>query len=187
MELTRRIVIVMCASLLVMPVILKSRTNQEMPARAAFSTLSGSRIFVKVGGAVRHPGVYDVAANEMTGNVIKLAEPVSLIGLPAAAVLARPLAVGSAVELELQQDGSQVVKIGNMTVSERMILGVPLDITSMNEADFDRLPGIGPALSCRIIKYRQKNGGYLRARDLTAIEGIGENKYAKIKKYFQHP
>jgi competence protein ComEA len=71
-----------------------------------------------------------------------------------------------------------------MSVSERITLGIPLDISVMNEVDFDKLPGIGPALAQRIIEFRQNNGGVLRVTDLAFIEGIGEKKYRKIKEYF---
>jgi competence protein ComEA len=66
-----------------------------------------------------------------------------------------------------------------------MVLGIPLDISSMSEADFDRLPGIGPALAKRIVTYRQLNGGNLRFNDLAAIEGMGEKKLELIRKFVQ--
>ncbi len=99
----------------------------------------------------------------------------------------RPLLNGSAVTLVQQADGSHLLTVDQMTASERMVLGIPLDISTMNEADFDRLPGIGPALAKRIVEYRQKNGGILSVGDLAAIEGIGEKKYNTIRAYFQHP
>lgn len=184
MEPVRRVVMIMCAVLLLLPALLKSRTSQELPARAAFSSLSGGRMYVKVGGAVRYPGMYTVAANSMAGDVIKLAEPLAPLQKSDSGAAPRLLTAGSAVKLERHPDGLQVVKIGAMTVAERMVLGVPLDISLMNEADFERLPGIGPALARRISEYRQKNGGILRVSDLAAIEGIGEKKYKMIKKYF---
>jgi competence protein ComEA len=71
-----------------------------------------------------------------------------------------------------------------MPVPERMVLGIPLDISVMSEADFDRLPGIGPALARRIVEYRQNNGGILRVEDLAAVQGIGEKKFNKLRAYF---
>jgi competence protein ComEA len=55
----------------------------------------------------------------------------------------------------------------------------------MSKADFDHLPGIGPALAKRIALYRQNNGGMLQVSDLTAIEEIGEKKLELIRKYVQ--
>lgn len=187
MELMRRAVMVVCGALLFLPVFIKSRTSQEVSARAAFCAFSSSKITVKVGGAVLHSGIYNVSANTMADSVINMAQPVHPLLQQNNGSAFSPLVDGSTVDLVMQSDGVQIVKVGKMPVSERIALGVPLDISIMNEADFDRLPGIGPALSRRIIKYRQNNGGILRASDLRAIEGIGEKKYCKIKKYFQRP
>jgi competence protein ComEA len=184
----RRVVMVACAALLCVPVYMKSRTNQVVPARAAFHALSRNRISVKVSGDVLHPGIYDVSANTLAISVIKMAEPVHplkqhKIGPVSDGLLCN----GSTVTLMEQPDGSHLVMMGQMTVPERMIMGIPLDISTMNEADFDRLPGIGPALAARIIEYRQKNGGILRVEDLKSVNGIGEKKFALIKKYFNTP
>lgn len=187
MELMRRVVMVACAALLFLPVLVKSRTSQELPDRAAFSVLSSGRISVKVSGAVRHEGIYTVSANSMAESVINMAQPVRPFQQLKNERAASQLTDGSTVALVVQPDGAHVAKVANMSVSERIVLGVPLDISIMNEADFDRLPGIGPALSRRIVTYRQNNGGFLRVSDLGNIDGIGEKKYRKIKEYFQHP
>ena len=59
----RRVVMVACAALLFVPVLLKSRTSQELPDRAAFHVLSSGRVLVKVSGDVLHSGIYEVSAN----------------------------------------------------------------------------------------------------------------------------
>lgn len=183
----RRFVMIACAALLFLPVLLKSRKNRDIPALAAFRVLSSGKVSVKVGGDVIHPGIYEVPANSLAVGVINLAEPVyplkQLVIDPAVCSLRN----GSAVILAARPDGSYSLTIDQMSVPERMILGIPLDISTMNEADFDRLPGIGPALSKRIVGYRQNNGGVLRVGDLAAIEGIGEKKLRKVQMYFQHP
>ena len=184
----RRVVIVVCAALLCVPVYMKSRTNQVVPDRAAFHALSSNRISVKVSGNVIHPGIYDITANELAVSAIKMAELVHpLKQFTIEPGNNDPLHNGSTVTLTEQVDGSHLVTMGQMTVPERMIMGIPLDITTMNEADFDRLPGIGPALAARIIEYRQKNGGILRVKNLIAVNGIGEKKFSLIKKYFNTP
>ncbi|MDD2581451.1 MAG: helix-hairpin-helix domain-containing protein, partial [Desulfuromonadaceae bacterium] len=96
----------------------------------------------------------------------------------------RYLRNGSAVNLSVQPDGSFLLAMGQMTVPERMVLGIPLDISTMSEADFIRLPGIGPALARRIIVYSQNNGGILHVEDLATIKGIGQKKYKMLSTYF---
>jgi competence protein ComEA len=177
---------VACAALLFVPIYLKSRTSQGSPASAAFHVLSSSRILVKVSGDVRHPGIYEVPDNALASAVINMA------GMSGGQELGKfdptiTLRNGSTVNVKRLADGSSQVTVGKIAVSERMILRIPLEIATMNEEDFDRLPGIGPALAKRIVEYRQNNGGILRLEDLAMIEGIGEKKYEMIRRYIQHP
>jgi competence protein ComEA len=164
----------------------KSRTSRETPALAAFCTLSAGRISVKVSGAVRHPGIYEVPVNTMAMSVIKMADPLRPIPRE---IIASPVDLtvknGDAVTFVTQADGSSRVDRGCMTVRERLVLRIPLDITTMNDADFEHLPGIGPVLVRRIIEYRQNNGGVLRVEDLANVDGIGEKKFALLRSYFQ--
>jgi competence protein ComEA len=184
----RRVVMIVCAALLLLPVSMKNRKRQDIPAHTVFRALSSGRVSVKVSGDVLHPGIYTVTANSLAVSVIKLAEslrPLNRYMIDPSA--ARPLLNGSAVKLAVQPDGSFLLTMDQMSASERLVLGLPLDIATMSEGDFDRLPGIGPALARRIVEYRQNNDGILLVGDLAAIEGIGEKKYKMISPYFQHP
>ncbi|MDD2308251.1 MAG: helix-hairpin-helix domain-containing protein [Desulfuromonadaceae bacterium] len=181
----RRVVLIASAALLFLPVAMKSRTSQDTADRTAFRALSSCMVTVKVSGKLHHPGIYVVSANTLAESVIKMAGPLRPLKQHMnGTVAALPLLNGSAVNLLDQPDGSLLLVVDQMTVSERMILGIPLDITTMGEADFERLPGIGPALARRITTYRHKNGGILRLGDLIAVDGIGEKKYKMMRHYF---
>jgi competence protein ComEA len=186
MDTMSRVVMIVCAALLFLPLFMKSRTSRDIPAHTAFRALSSGRVSVKVSGDVLHPGIYTVPANSLAVIVINMAVPLRPLKQVIIDPAATPLLNGSAVTLAVQPDGSLLLKMDKMTVSERLVLGIPLDIATMSEADFDRLPGIGPALARRIVEHRQNNGGNLRVGDLTMIEGIGEKKYKGIRYYFQH-
>lgn len=183
----QRIVILICAALLFVPVILKSRRDQAMPAPTAFRVLSSGMASVKVSGDVKHPGIYEVPANSLAISVIKMAIPERPMKQPLIDPSAHPLPDGSAVTLAMEPDGTFLLTTGQMTVPERLVLKIPLDISTMSEADFELLPGVGPALAKRIIEYRQKNGGILRVGDLQNVAGIGNIKYRTILDCFQVP
>jgi len=188
MVTVRRVVLIASAALLLLPVAMKNRTSQNVPAHTVLRALSSGRVSVKVSGEVLHPGIYVVPANSLAGSVISLAEPLRpLKQHKSDNAAARPLLNGSAVQLLEQPDGSLLLVVDKMTVPEQMVLGIPLDISTMDEADFEYLPGIGPALARRITAYRQNNGGVLRVCDLVAVDGIGKKKYKMIYSYFQHP
>jgi DNA uptake protein ComE-like DNA-binding protein len=56
-----------------------------------------------------------------------------------------------------------------------------LDINSCDSASLCRLPGIGPVLSARIIKYRHLLGGFARIDQLKEVYGLPEETYDLIK------
>ena len=56
-------------------------------------------------------------------------------------------------------------------------------INTADAQDFMRLPGIGPVLAGRIVKYRNKNGRFASVEDLKKVKGIGIKKYEGIKQY----
>jgi competence protein ComEA len=56
-----------------------------------------------------------------------------------------------------------------------------IDINSCDTAMLDRLPGIGPVLSARIIKYRHLLGGFARIDQLKEVYGLPEETYNIIK------
>jgi len=181
----RRLVMVVSAALLFVPLYFKSRSSQNISARPAFDVLSSGKVLVKVSGELRHPGIYETSANSMAISVIKLAEPLQPLQQLRGDTSVTVSQVGGAVNIFAGSDGTSHMTVDTMTVSERMVLGIPLDLAVMNEADFDRLPGIGPALARRIIEYRQQNGGIYAVSDLEGVEGIGKKKLEIIRRIVQ--
>lgn len=56
----------------------------------------------------------------------------------------------------------------------------PLDINAATAADFERLPGIGPAKARAIVEWRESAGGYRTVRDLLDVPGIGAKTLARL-------
>jgi comEA protein len=55
----------------------------------------------------------------------------------------------------------------------------------LNQATAEQLqslPGVGPALSERIVDYRTEHGPFDSVDQLTSVKGVGEAKLAKFKK-----
>ncbi len=181
----QRIIIVALAILITLPVVLKSRVRGVKPLSAAFSVITSGSGLVRISGDVIHPGIYTVTANMLTNGAIKMALPARpFAGLLPVGSEIRPFAQGDHLQLALQKDGTVVIKVGVMTVNERIVLEIPLDINAMNAADFELLPGIGPSVAQRIIEYRQKNGGKMLVKELQMVEGIGEKKYKTLLNNF---
>ena len=56
-----------------------------------------------------------------------------------------------------------------------------LDLNRATDQDFDALPGVGPKLAERIMKYRQSVGAFHSLDELRAVKGIGEKKFERIR------
>ena len=180
-----RIVVLLCAIAVSAPVMYKSRLVRDVSSGVAFSVSSTSQGSVRVSGDVRYAGIYPVSANTVTSCVIKMAEPLppALDGR-AEIDAAEPLINGMALHVTARPNQNLQLEKSQMGTNERLVLGIPLDINAMSEADFDRVPGIGPVMANRIVMYRHNNGGRLVVDDLLRIEGIGEKKYNQLHKYF---
>lgn len=182
----QRAIILILAVIIVLPVVFKSRESRVKSAPTAFSVMSSSpKVLVRVSGDVAQPGIYSVVANTMTDSVINMAmndvpKKYQIVNKSGA----KTVAAGMDIHIRKQPDGTALLSVNSVPAPERMVLGIPLEINNMSEADFVRLPGIGPVMAKRIVMYRQNNGGKMRVEDLLAVEGIGDVKYKKLSKYF---
>jgi comEA protein len=64
----------------------------------------------------------------------------------------------------------------------------PPQVTFINkatQAEFQRLPGIGPALAGRILAYRKQAGGFKTIDEIQNVKGIGPKKFEKMKPYLK--
>lgn len=159
--------------------IAKSRT---IPRRegAAFLRYTTGAIIVKVKGSHDKDGVYriidgqkDESANKMTIN----GAPDFYVGKPVVAVN------GDVFEITCKY---RRLSGERMTVTELILLGIPLDIRSMSDAGWGALPGIGPSLAKQINLYSQKNGGISSVDELGELPGVGVGKIKKIRSFFDN-
>ena len=56
-----------------------------------------------------------------------------------------------------------------------------IDINTAPAAELADLPGIGPALSARIVAYREEHGPFPNVESLRGVRGIGEKRFETIK------
>lgn len=55
-----------------------------------------------------------------------------------------------------------------------------ININTADIAQLSSLPGIGPSIAERIVKYRKESGAFKTPQDLGKVKGIGEKKLAKV-------
>lgn len=65
--------------------------------------------------------------------------------------------------------------------SSRRTVIQQLDLNRATEQDFEALPGIGPVLAERIVRYRQSRGGFTGVDQLRKVKGIGSKTFDRIR------
>lgn len=56
----------------------------------------------------------------------------------------------------------------------------PLDINKADSIEFEKLPAIGEKLSSRIVRYRERLGGFISVLQLKEVYGISDSAYKLI-------
>jgi competence protein ComEA len=131
----------------------------------------GRVITVHVSGAVRSPGVVQVAASARVGDAIGAAGGALPEADLAGINLAAPLA-----------DGQQLLVPTTSAEGTAAVAGdgrVRINVAGVDE--MEALPGVGPVLAARIVAYREEHGPFAVVEDLLDVPGIGEAKLAALR------
>lgn len=151
----------------------------------AFLHQRPDKIRVMVRGEVDFPGVYGFFDTPDVGSVMKMAVPSRGIISHDHRLMERKLADGALLDVAVVKGQSLVITTKKMGARERVTLGILLDINSMDAADWEYLPGVGPELAKRIVENRQKYGDYRSLEELQRIPGIGDRKVRMLRRYFE--
>lgn len=156
--------------------------------RSAEPTAPG--LWVHVVGAVRHPGLVELAAGARVSDAIGAAG--GLLGNASAASvnLARKVTDGEQLvvptEAEAQRGGGGGAAIsatggaGGTPAAPGTSAG-PIDLNSATAEQLDTLPGVGPATALKIVADRETNGPFGSVDDLGRVSGIGPKKLEQLK------
>ncbi|MEV7543474.1 helix-hairpin-helix domain-containing protein, partial [Streptomyces sp. NPDC089915] len=148
------------------------------PVPGAGSGGTGGRIVVDVGGKVRDPGVRRLPGGSRVEDALAAAGGVrpgtDTTGLNRARVLV---------------DGEQVLvgvtaqpAPGGGAASAGGPGPGPLSLGSATAEQLDGLPGVGPVLARHIVEFRTARGGFRAVEDLRQVDGIGERRFAELRK-----
>ncbi|MDP2479630.1 MAG: helix-hairpin-helix domain-containing protein [Candidatus Palauibacterales bacterium] len=61
--------------------------------------------------------------------------------------------------------------------------GERIDINRAPPEELERLPGVGPATARRIVRERERRGGFARPEDLSRVPGLGAKRVNRILPY----
>lgn len=154
-----------------------------LPTAAAAPELASRPVVVHVAGAVAGPGVYRLAGDARVHTAIEAAGGVApdadLDGLNLAAAVVDGERVYVPVVGEV--DPATVPARPTTTAGPSASTSGPLDLNTATAAEFDSLPGVGPATATAIVDDRERNGPFATVDDLDRVPGIGPAKLAALR------
>lgn len=164
---------------------------------------------IDVKGAVKKPGVYEIAENSTVSDALQLAGGLAANGVTDNINLSKRLANEMVIYIftknELKEIKSANRVVCEIPKCECERLDVNNDICASEEVqsrdtsvstgevtekisinsdsieELTKLDGIGEAKAKAIIEYRRVHGNFKNAEDIKEVEGIGEKAYEKIK------
>jgi competence protein ComEA len=164
----------------------------QAPTEAQAGALGGATpastgvVLVHVAGAVRRPGLYELAAGA------RVADAIDSAGGPRRSADLDPInlaqVVSDAMKVEVPRRGEAVTAPSipgatpSLSAGETQASGV----VSLNSADLtalESIPGIGPVKAGAILQYREEVGGFSSVEELLDVTGIGPATLESIRPY----
>lgn len=155
---------------------------------------------VDVEGCVKAPGLYTLGADARVGEAVDAAGGFTKKAARTSVNLAQKLEDGQQVYIPSKREaeksaqakgaaaaddsGADGADAGGAAPEPASGGGADTGKVNLNTADaaqLQTLSGIGPALSQRIVEYRETNGSFAKVEDLMSVPGIGETRFAQIK------
>ena len=183
--LYQRIAMALVALVMTFVLFVKGRQTGSVSGVSALSSVASGVMLVQISGDVAYPGIYEIDDKKMTNSVIQMAKPFcNSLPVSVDAQTTPLLQAGDRLLITCNNSkNNPFITVLPMKTSQCLTLGIPLDLNRMTAADFDLLPGIGPALAERIVHYRHENGDFSSIDELLLVDGIGEKKILKLSKY----
>ncbi|MDI6856907.1 MAG: ComEA family DNA-binding protein [Dehalococcoidia bacterium] len=175
LDRNRGLLIIAFAALLALAlVLLLSRYRHDPPPlELRLDQIVDGEIVVHVAGAVRHPGIYSLAADARVADALEAA------GGPAEDADLLTLNLAKRLHDEEQLIVPAIGATDGLPATNAD--AGKIDINSADARLLDTLPGIGEVYSQRIVDSREANGPFQTVDDLITRELIPRSTYDKIK------
>lgn len=76
---------------------------------------------------------------------------------------------------------SSIQVLGPLTVYEKILLGLRLDINQLSQQELEALPRIGPSVAKRILEFRNRHGSFRSLESLLNVKGVGPKTLKSIR------
>lgn len=149
---------------------------------------AAAEVVVHVAGAVKKPGVYTFPAGTRANTAVRKAGGLTHRADQSAINLASPLIDGQQLLIPSRGPrppaGSAEPPAGGAGLPSDGGPGAgaagPVNVNTASAAELEELPGVGPAMSAKIIDFRERNGPISSLAELDAVPGIGPAMMARL-------
>jgi len=141
---------------------------------AAPTAVATSAIYVHVLGAVVRPGLYALREGDRAVDAVAAAGGFADDADQAQLNLARFVTDGEQIVVPVV-GAAPPVSGGGANVPGKV------NINTADAAALETLPRVGPAVSARIIAWRETNGRFTAVEDLMSVSGIGDKTFEALR------
>lgn len=146
------------------------------------ATSQQTTVLVDVKGAVKSPGVYELAMGSRIRDAIRLSGGITDEGDKNAVNLALKLQDEMVVYVPKIGESESVAIPSNTSPGTSSNIENPLiNLNTATSEELQQLDGVGPAKASAIISYREENGPFQKIEDLMNVSGIGQKSFDKLK------
>ena len=132
-------------------------------------------VYVHVLGAVASPGLYELSDGARGIDAVAAAGGFTEQADETQLNLARFISDGEQLYVPALGEVPSAAVGGGVATDGRV------NINTADAAELETLPRVGPAMSARIIEWRETNGRFSSVDDLQSVTGIGEKTFAELK------
>jgi competence protein ComEA len=142
----------------------------------------GATIFVHILGAVERPGLYELRDGARAVDAVASAGGFTATADQAVLNLARFVTDGEQIIVPLVGENPASNSGGAVGgAAGGAVVRGKININTADAATLETLPRIGPAMSARIIAWRDSNGRFTTIDDLMSVTGIGDKTFDGLK------
>lgn len=156
-----------------------SRYVHPAPPSPVSSVGEGSGIAVQIAGYETYAGVYFLQRGSTIGDLLREAGidgPGGFTGFDPS----RRLQSGERVAFD-RATGRVIVN--HMPASDRLALGMPIDLNRATPEELALIPGIGRTTAAKIARFREEKGLFPSIDELKRVQGLGKKQYEEMRKY----
>jgi competence protein ComEA len=155
------------------------------PPAGARPAVSGEVVLVHVAGAVRRPGLYELAAGARVADAIRAAGGAARRADLDALNLAEQLVDAQKVDVPRrgEQSATTAPTAPPTAAGSPAVDGPLVNINTADQAALEAIPDVGPVTAAAILEYRAQIGSFTSIDQLLDVSGIGPVTLENMRPY----